>query len=86
MTVGRIGRHFTRLAVGPHLPRRIVRVRLTVLHSGLFLLSGAALMAIAYALLINAGFVFSLQNGAGAEPIQTPPPGAAIVTSFPRLA
>ncbi len=84
MTIGRqINSRFTRLAVGPHLPRRTVRVRLTVLYSGLFLLSGAALMAIAYALLISAGFVFSLHNGAGVEPAQAPPPRAAIVTSFP---
>ena len=84
MTIGRrINHRFTQLAVGPHLPRRIVRVRLTVLYGGLFLLSGAALMAIAYALLVSAGFVFSLQNGAGAEPTQTPPPRAATTTSFP---
>src|ERR1700721_3143097 len=52
----------TQLAVGQHLPRRTVRVRLTLLYGALFLLSGAALMAITYALLVNAGFVFSLQN------------------------
>ena len=44
-------------------PRPTVRLRLTLLYGGLFLLSGAALMAIAYALLVNAGFVFSLQDG-----------------------
>ena len=38
-------------------------MRLTLLYGGLFLLSGAALMAITYALLVNAGFVFTLQNG-----------------------
>ena len=41
---------------------RTVRVRLTLLYGGLFLLSGAALMAITYALLVNAGFVFSLRT------------------------
>ena len=43
-------------------------MRLTLLYGGLFLLSGAALMAIAYALLVNAGFVFTLQNGTSAQP------------------
>ncbi len=33
-----------------HLPGRTVRVRLTALYGGLFLLSGACLLAITYAL------------------------------------
>ena len=41
------------------------RARLTLMYGGLFLLSGAALMAIAYALLVNAGFVFTTQNTSG---------------------
>ena len=61
----RLNRRITQLAVGRHLPHRTVRVRLTLLYGGLFLLSGAALMAIAYALLVNAGFVFTLQNERG---------------------
>jgi signal transduction histidine kinase len=40
-----------------------VRARLTLMYGGLFLLSGAALMAIAYALLVNAGFVFTIPGG-----------------------
>jgi signal transduction histidine kinase len=64
----------TRLAVGRHLPHRTVRVRLTLMYGGLFLLSGAALMAITYVLLVNAGFVFSLQNGIG-SPIHGQPLG-----------
>ncbi len=59
----RLNARFTRLAVGRQLSHRTVRMRLTLLYSGLFLLSGAALMAITYALLVNAGFVFSLQSG-----------------------
>ena len=59
----RLNSRITQLAVGRHLPYRSVRVRLTLLYGGLFLISGAALMAITYALLVNAGFVFSLQNG-----------------------
>jgi signal transduction histidine kinase len=81
MTVAaRLNSRITQLAVGRHLPYRTVRVRLTLLYGGLFLVSGAALMAIAYALLVNAGFVFSLQNGPTSSPAQpglvsTPPPG-----------
>jgi signal transduction histidine kinase len=75
----RLNSRITRLAVGRHLPYRTVRVRLTLLYGGLFLLSGAALMAITYALLVNAGFVFSLQNGPTVTPgqaaVSAPPPG-----------
>jgi signal transduction histidine kinase len=39
-----------RSKTGVHLPRRTVRIRLTVLYGGLFLLSGAALLAITYVL------------------------------------
>ena len=56
----RLNSRITQLAVGRHLPHRTVRLRLTLLYGGLFLLSGAALMAITYALLVNAGFVFTL--------------------------
>jgi signal transduction histidine kinase len=63
----------TELAVGRHLPYRTVRRRLTLLYGGLFLLSGAALMAIAYALLVNAGFVFTLDSGATAQLAPRPP-------------
>ncbi len=61
----RLNGRITQLAVGRHLPHRTVRRRLTLLYGGLFLLSGAALMAITYALLVNAGFVFTLQKGPG---------------------
>jgi signal transduction histidine kinase len=40
----------TQLAAGRHLPRRTVRVRLTLLYGGLFLLSGLALVATTYVL------------------------------------
>jgi signal transduction histidine kinase len=69
----RLNTRITQLAVGRALPRRTVRVRLTLLYGGLFLLSGAALMAITYALLVNAGFVFTLQNGTSTEPLTTSP-------------
>ncbi|NJP97059.1 HAMP domain-containing histidine kinase [Nonomuraea sp. FMUSA5-5] len=47
----------TRLAgrlARPHLPRRTVRLRLTLLYGGLFLISGTVLLAITYALVRNA--------------------------------
>jgi signal transduction histidine kinase len=59
-------------AVGRHLTHRAARRRLTLVYGGLFLLSGAALMAITYALLVNAGFVFSLQSTTAAPPKSTP--------------
>jgi signal transduction histidine kinase len=46
----RLNSRITQLAVGRHLPHRTVRIRLTLLYGGLFLLSGAALVAITYAL------------------------------------
>ena len=69
----RLNSRIAQLAVGRHLPHRLVRVRLTLLYGGLFLLSGAALMAITYALLVNAGFVFSLQNGVNTQLARSPP-------------
>jgi len=51
MTIGSgLNARIARLAIGRHLPRRTVRVRLTLLYGGLFLLSGAALVAITYVL------------------------------------
>ena len=74
-TAARMNSRITRLAVGRHLPHRTVRLRLTLLYGGLFLVSGAALMAISYALLVNAGFVFSLQDQpAGNQALSGPPP------------
>jgi signal transduction histidine kinase len=70
MTIAaRLNGGITQLAVGRHLPHRTARIRLTFLYGGLFLLSGAALMAIAYALLANAGFVFTLHNAPSTGPI-----------------
>jgi signal transduction histidine kinase len=73
----RLNSRITRLAVGRQLSNRAVRVRLTLLYGGLFLLSGAALMAITYALLVNAGFVFTLQSGIRTEVVTGRPPGFA---------
>jgi signal transduction histidine kinase len=46
--------HMSRLAIRSHLPRRTVRLRLTLLYGSLFLVSGAALLAITYGLVRNA--------------------------------
>ncbi len=46
----RLNTRITQLAVGRALPRRTVRVRLTLLYGGLFLLSGAVLLATTYVL------------------------------------
>ncbi|GAA5022437.1 sensor histidine kinase [Actinopolymorpha pittospori] len=47
------------------LPRRTVRLRLTMLYGGLFLVSGAALLAVTYLLVVNAtaGIIFEGQSG-----------------------
>ena len=53
-------------------------MRLTLLYGGLFLLSGAALMAITYALLVNAGFVFTPpERHDQPAPPTSPPAGRA---------
>jgi hypothetical protein len=78
--VGRPGGWFSQMAMGRHLSHRAVRIRLTLLYGGLFVLSGAALMLIAYLLLANAGFIFSLQSGPDATPgahAQAPATGGA---------
>ncbi len=49
-TTTRLNTRITQLAVGRHLPHRTVRIRLTLLFGALFLLSGAALVAITYVL------------------------------------
>jgi hypothetical protein len=46
----RLDRRITQFAGWRHLPRRTVRVRLTLLYGGLFLLSGAVLLAATYLL------------------------------------
>jgi signal transduction histidine kinase len=73
---GRLSARFTQAAVGQHLPRRTVRVRLTLLYGALFLVSGAALLAITYTLFVNAtGFVVIGNNGASTELVNGHPQG-----------
>jgi signal transduction histidine kinase len=58
-----------RLASGRHLPRRTLRLRLTLLYGGLFLACGTALLAITYVLVAHAtlrpGSVRSVVRGIG---------------------
>jgi hypothetical protein len=73
---GRLNSRLTELAVGRHLPYRTARVRLTLLYGALFLVSGAALLAVTYALFVNAtGFVFTGQNGWTTELVNGRPHG-----------
>jgi signal transduction histidine kinase len=63
-------------------PRPTVRLRLTLLYGGLFLISGAALLAITY-LLASEAKVFAVQTGPlGQQPLRPPahgaPPGAMV--------
>jgi signal transduction histidine kinase len=91
----RLSRRLTQAAVGQHLPRRTVRVRLTLLYGALFLLSGAALLAITYALFVNAtGFVVTGPNGWSTELVNGHPVGlsrsmpaavAALHGRYPKL-
>jgi signal transduction histidine kinase len=50
MSIGVRVKRLTELVAGRHLPRRTIRVRLTLLYGALFLFSGVALLAITYVL------------------------------------
>ena len=65
---GLLGSPLIRLAASRvRLPGRTLRLRLTLLYGGLFLLSGAVLLAITYLLVVGAtsGFIFSTQTDHG---------------------
>ncbi len=71
-----------RSRVAARLPRRTVRLRLTVLYAALFLVSGAALLAVTYLLLTHKLFggeaTLTVQGAGPGGP--GPPPGAAGAT------
>ncbi|MGH3626217.1 MAG: sensor histidine kinase [Sciscionella sp.] len=48
-----IQRRIAALVVRPHAPARTIRLRLTVIYGALFLICGAGLLAITYALMLN---------------------------------
>jgi signal transduction histidine kinase len=94
MTVA-LRHRLTTLAAAPRLPRRTVRMRLTLIYGGLFLLCGAGLLAITYVLVSNGftvgyfsstgpnGFTVGSYVGAhGARPRGGPPAG--LQNSGPR--
>jgi signal transduction histidine kinase len=63
------------LAARPHLPRRTVRLRLTLLYGGLFLLSGIVLLGITYALVREATdgvYVYRGPNGITGAVVESP--------------
>ena len=62
--IGSLNERVQRFALRGHRRRRTIRLRLTLLYGGLFLVSGAALLAITYLLVINAtsGFIFKEPN------------------------
>ena len=73
-------------------PKTTVRWRLTLLYGGLFLVSGAALLAITYtfvdhATITNAPFRFAAAGGQGAARVGAPPRASASPTreSFQRV-
>jgi signal transduction histidine kinase len=75
----RIRAEMVRLAMRPSLPRRTIRLRLTLLYGLTFLLCGAALLAITYLLVKQSGaevVSFSGGGGQGQGVIVGTPPGA----------
>jgi signal transduction histidine kinase len=75
--------------VRPHLPRRTVRLRLTMVYGGLFLASGAALLAITYVLVVHAtrGFIFEGKDGMSGALVTTHKgkPQDATVAQHPQV-
>ncbi|POM24983.1 putative sensor histidine kinase TcrY [Actinomadura rubteroloni] len=69
-----------RRAGGLRLPRRTVRLRLTLVYGALFLLSSLALLAVTYVLVAQA-----TKNGAASGHIGQPAPHAPPATSQPPL-
>ncbi|MEN3280567.1 MAG: hypothetical protein V7607_1707 [Solirubrobacteraceae bacterium] len=70
----RLRQALTQLLLGRGVPRRTVRLRLTLLYGGAFLASGAALLAITYLLVVNntSGFVFTSEDGASGSVVASP--------------
>jgi signal transduction histidine kinase len=66
MTMRALRRRLTWIAVRPHLPRRTIRLQLTAIYGGLFLICGAGLLAITYVLVDKAlPNVYTWSNGHG---------------------
>jgi signal transduction histidine kinase len=67
----RLRDRLTAFAFRPHLPRRTVRLRLTLIYGALFLGSGAGLLAITYAL-VDSQLSRPLRASGGPAPAATP--------------
>lgn len=74
----------------PHLPRRTVRLRLTLLYGGLFLLPGVLLLAITYLLFRNAvngqSLTSLIPKGTGQPPPGTEPSITGDIQILPKQA
>ncbi len=75
--------HPASLMARPHLPRRSVRLRLTVLYGALFLASGAGLLAIAITNVLAHGWPPQGGSAIGV-PRGTPPPASTNCRSRQR--
>jgi signal transduction histidine kinase len=83
-----LSKRITALAVRPHLPRRTIRLRLTAIYGGLFLLCGAGLLAITYALVDSTSpdtFSSTSANGALITGLSNPHHGGSHAASSPSL-
>jgi signal transduction histidine kinase len=80
--LARLQHRLTQWAARPHLPQRTIRLRLTAVYSALFIICGAALLAITYVLVDHAtagNFAYTSPNGmivAGRLGGSPPPSGA----------
>ena len=83
MPVRSLARLGERLSRGV-MPRRTVRLRLTALYGGLFLVSGAALLAITYLLVAGLPIRFPPPGGVGGLPSRVPqrPPSCSPAQGF----
>jgi signal transduction histidine kinase len=83
-----LSKRIATLAFRPHLPRRTIRLRLTAIYGGLFLLCGTGLLAITYALVDSAmpdTFSSTGPNGALITGLANPNHSGSHAASSPSL-
>src|SRR5215468_11230361 len=71
-----LSHRLTALAAAPGRSRRSIRLRLTLIYGGLFLICGAALLAITYALVDNATAGYYSSKGRAGQTVEGPARGA----------
>src|SRR5215471_3079138 len=71
-----LSHRLTALAAAPDRSRRSIRLRLTLIYGGLFLICGAALLAITYALVDNATVGYYSSKGRAGQTVEGPARGA----------